>query len=171
VHGKPSFRLASYSPERLEETVAENLACLGRILGFNRDHGILFFRITSDLVPFASHPAMDSPWQDRLGGLFRETGRIIRDSGIRISMHPDQYILINAPDEAVVRRSIAELRYHAEVLDLMGLDTTARIQIHVGGVYGDREASIRRFADRAAGLDEAAAPARHRERRPPVPAR
>ncbi|MDD1665292.1 MAG: hypothetical protein LUQ32_08035 [Methanomicrobiales archaeon] len=120
-----------------------------KILEFNRDHGILFFRITSDIVPFASHPVIDLPWQDRFRAQIGEIGRLIRDSGMRISMHPDQFILINAPDETIVERSIAELRYHAEVLDLMDLDTTAKIQIHVGGVFGDREASIRRFIDRA----------------------
>jgi len=150
-----TFRLASYSGERLMETVAGNLACLRKILSFNRDHGILFFRITSDLVPFASHPVMDLPWQERFREQFGEIGRLIRDSGMRISMHPDQFILINATDDAIVARSIAELRYHAEVLDLMDLDTTAKIQIHVGGVYGDREAGIRRFIGRAGDLDEA----------------
>jgi UV DNA damage endonuclease len=150
-----TFRLSSYSHERLQATVAENLACLERILSFNRDHGILFFRITSDLIPFASHPVMDFPWQGRFREEFREIGRSIRDSGTRISMHPDQFTLINAPDEGIFRRSVAELRYHAGVLDLMGLDTGAKIQIHVGGLYGDREASIRRFTERAGGLDEA----------------
>ncbi len=150
-----TFRLASYSGERLMATVAGNLACLQKILSFNRDHGILFFRITSDLVPFASHPVIDIPWQDRFLEQFREIGKFIRDSGIRVSMHPDQFILINATEGTIVGRSIAELRYHAEVLDLMNLDTTAKVQIHVGGVYRDREASIRRFIERAVGLDEA----------------
>ena len=150
-----TFRLASYSGGRVEETVAGNLDCLERILRFNLDHGILFFRITSDLVPFASHPVMDFPWQDRFREQFRGIGRLIRDSGIRISMHPDQFVLINATDAGIVDRSVAELRYQAGVLDLMELDTTAKIQIHVGGLYGDREAAIRRFVDRAAGLDEA----------------
>jgi UV DNA damage endonuclease len=150
-----TFRLVSYSEERLMETVAGNLACLAKILRYNRDHAILFFRITSDLVPFASHPVMDIPWQDRFREQFGEIGKFIRDSGMRTSMHPDQFILINATEGEIVRRSIAELRYHAEVLDLMNLDTTAKIQIHVGGVYRDREASIRRFIERAGELDEA----------------
>lgn len=60
-------------------------------------------------------------------------------------MHPDQFIILNAPDPAVVKRSTAELRYHAEVLDRMGLPDTAKIQLHAGGVYGNKEESIGRF--------------------------
>ena len=70
-------------------------------------------------------------------------------------MHPDQFILLNAKDPDILDRSIAELAYHASVLDLLGLDTTAKLQLHVGGVYGDREGSIARFIDRYLNLDEA----------------
>jgi UV DNA damage endonuclease len=68
-------------------------------------------------------------------------------------MHPDQFVLLNSPDEGVVDRSIRELAYQVSILDLMGLDRTAKIQIHVGGVYGDKAASIDRFVENYADLD------------------
>ncbi len=145
--GDQSFRLGSYSDERLKSTVAGNLACLKRILEWNRDHGLLFFRISSDLVPFASHPVCTLPWQDLFSREFSEIGDIIRKERIRISMHPDQFIILNALDPAIVRRSEAELLYHAEVLDLIGLDLSAKIQIHIGGLYGDRVAGMKRFIE------------------------
>jgi UV DNA damage endonuclease len=70
-------------------------------------------------------------------------------------MHPDQFTLINSLDLEIFTRSISELRYHAEVLDLMGLDTTAKIQIHVGGVYKEKEKSIKRFISRYRKLGNA----------------
>lgn len=149
-----TFRLASYSRDRLYATVAANLACLETILDFNRDHSLLFFRISSDLVPFASHPVCSDPWQEACGPAFARIGRRIREEGHRVSMHPDQFVLINALDPGIVERSVAELAYHAEVLDLFGLDATAKVQVHVGGVYGDREASTRRFVDAYGRLPE-----------------
>jgi UV DNA damage endonuclease len=149
-----TFRLASYSAERLHETVRWNLDCLERILEFNQANGLLFFRITSDLVPFASHPVCVFPWQEEFASRFFALGEFIRRHGMRISMHPDQFTLINSPDEGIFRRSVAELDYHARVLDLLGLDTTARIQIHAGGVYNDKPASLDRFGRRFAQLPE-----------------
>jgi UV DNA damage endonuclease len=66
---------------------------------------------------------------------------------MRVSMHPDQFVLLNAKDEKIVRSSIRELEYHCRLLDLMKLPVTAKVQIHVGGVYGDKPASIDRFVE------------------------
>lgn len=150
-----TFRLASYSDERLLGIVKENIACLQRILAWNKAHGILFFRITSDLVPFASHPTCEAHWQEEFADELASTGRFVRDAGMRISMHPDQFIILNAPDPGIVERSIAELRYHAAVMDLMGLPVSAKIQLHVGGVYGDAESARNRFVRTYDSLDPA----------------
>ncbi len=148
-----TFRLSSYTDDRLRDTVRENLACLGKILAYNKNHNLLFFRITSDLVPFASHPVCNFPWQEFFSEGFELLGEYIRKHGFRISMHPDQFVLLNAPDEEVLRRSIADLVYQVQVLDLMGLDHSAKVQIHVGGVYGNKTASIDRFVKRFDLLD------------------
>jgi UV DNA damage endonuclease len=149
-----TFRLRSYSPERLLQTVGANLLCLRRILEFNRENGLLFFRITSDLVPFASHPVCAVPWPETFAGEFAKLGDFIRAGRMRISMHPDQFTLLNSPDPDIFNRSAAELLYHARILDLLGLDLTARIQIHGGGVYGDKGKSLDRFCRRFEKLDQ-----------------
>lgn len=147
-----TFRLKSWSEERFISVVAENLACLSRILAFNAEHDLLFFRVTSDLVPFASHAVNTLDWPEIFAEEFAGIGRLVRDHGMRISMHPDQFTLLTSHDEGVGERSVAELMYHTAVLDAMGLDTTAKVQIHLGGVYGDREAAVGRFLDRYRAL-------------------
>jgi UV DNA damage endonuclease len=140
-----TFRLASYSEKRLVEMVTQNLDCLDQVLRWNAEHGIGFFRITSDLVPFASHPVCRCDWAGRFGDRFRALGRFIQRHRMRVSMHPDQFVLINALDPDIVASSTRELEYHARVLDLMELPASAKVQIHIGGVYGDKPASLRRF--------------------------
>ena len=140
-----TFRLASYSASRVEQAVAGNLACLQRILEFNVAHGLLFFRISSDIVPFGSHPVNTFPWQTRFAAEFRAIGDYVRAHNMRVSLHPDQFVVLNSPDAGIVARSVAELEYQGAMLDLMGLDSTAKLQIHVGGLYGDREAAMARF--------------------------
>lgn len=153
-----TFRLASYFDELLLATVAGNIACLEKILEWNVRNNILFFRITSDLVPFASHPVCTADWKGHFKKEFRRIGKFIRDHDIRISMHPDQFIVLNAKAPDVVERSIAELTYHAQVLDMMELPNSAKIQLHVGGVYGNKEESIERFVQ----VYETLPPAIHR---------
>jgi len=130
-----TFRLKNYSKENLIEKVTNNLNCLRKILEFNAKNNLLFFRISSDLVPFASHPVCRFDWVKHFKREFKEIGDYIKKNNIRISMHPDQFVLINAKDKDIVKRSIKELDYHCSVLDAMGLDGSAKVQIHVGGVY------------------------------------
>jgi len=153
--GNKTFRLKSYSESRLIEAVNNNLSCLLKILRFNLENRILFFRITSDLIPFASHPICKFKWQLHFKDRFKEIGRFIKKHRLRISMHPDQFTLINSINEEIFNRSRRELLYHARVLDLMGLGPDAKIQIHIGGVYGDKPSSIKRFISRFNLLDMA----------------
>jgi len=146
------FRIANYSEERLRSAVAGNLRCLSRMLEFNAANGLLFFRVGSGIVPFASHPICRLRWSDEFAMEFAEAGRFAKDKGMRITMHQAQFILLNSPDRGIVERSVAELEYHCRVLDLMGLDQSAKVQIHIGGAYGDRQAALARFAEECGRL-------------------
>lgn len=149
-----TFRLKNYSQEKLIETIAINLDCLRKILEFNKDHRIHFFRITSDLIPFGSHPIIDVNWQERFKLEFQSMGRYINANNMRITMHPGQYTVLNSNNPKVYYKSIEDLKYHVEILDLLGLDSTAKVQIHVGGVYGDKDKSINRFIKRFTSLNQ-----------------
>lgn len=125
--------------------MSQNLACLQRMLEFNRHHNLLFLRLSSDIIPFASHPICQIDWPTHFGEQLTAIGAYIRQNQFRISMHPDQFVLLNSPHPHIIAASIAELQYHQKLLDSLGLDDTAKIQIHVGGVYGDKVAAVERF--------------------------
>ena len=126
-----TFRLKSYTESRVRQTVKKNLECLRIILQFNLEHKLFFFRISSDLVPFASHPINKFNWQGHFQEEFEEIGEFITKNRMRISMHPDQFTLINSIKEDIFERSKNELKYHAQILDLtetryIGKDSNSR---------------------------------------------
>ncbi len=149
-----TMRLKSFSEKTFLEKAAKNLQCLKEILQFNLNNELLFFRISSDLIPFASHPVNQIKWQKIFRTELTEIGNFIKTNGIRISMHPDQFNVLNSTSEEIVKRSILELLYHCELLDCMELEADAKVQIHVGGVYNDKNASIKRFIQRYKKLPE-----------------
>jgi UV DNA damage endonuclease len=140
-----TFRLANFSEEKLINKVDNNLSCLEKILEYNIKQGFLFFRISSDIIPFAGHEINLFDWGKYFKKRLEAIGQYIKENDIRISMHPDQFVLLNSLNPEIIKRSILELKWQVKFLDIMDLDETAKIQIHVGGVYGDKEASIKRF--------------------------
>jgi UV DNA damage endonuclease len=152
--GAKTFRLKSYSHQKFIETTKNNLDCLLTMLKFNVENNLLFFRITSRLIPFASHPIMDFDWKCYFKDDFDEISEFIHENDIRISMHPGQFVVINSKDPEVFERGLNELKYHSEVFDILKLDSTAKMQVHVGGVYGNKEKSMERFIERYKNLDK-----------------
>lgn len=140
-----TFRLGNYSRERLINAILNNLECLNLILQFNVRSGLKFFRISSDIIIFVSHSIMDFPWQKFFLKKFLKIGKFIKENNMRMSMHPDQFVLINSLRDEIVEKSFRDLIWHSELFDLMELDETAKVQIHVGGVYGNKESATKRF--------------------------
>jgi UV DNA damage endonuclease len=149
-----TFRVASFSEERAIATISSNLRVLRQILEWNLERGILYFRISSGTIPLASHPVMTFDWKTHFADELREIGTFIVENGMRTNVHPGQYTLINSNRPEVVQASILELQYHADLLDLMGMDDSHKIQLHTGGVYGDKPAAMDRFVNEYARLDE-----------------
>ncbi|GAB6138707.1 UV DNA damage repair endonuclease UvsE [Halanaerobaculum tunisiense] len=133
---------------KLNSLLEENLANTLRILQFNLAKEIKVYRLSSDIVPFATHPVTDgwdyiSAGQDKLA----EIGDFIKGNNLRVSMHPGQYTVLNSNKEDVVERAIADLEYHSQLLQAMNLDPSYKLVLHIGGVYGNKEEAIVRFKD------------------------
>jgi UV DNA damage endonuclease len=146
-------RLRNATPERILELASANLQSLQPILEWNVAHGIELFRITSDLIPFGSHPANTVPWWQILKPQFARLGEFIVNNRLRVSMHPGQFTILNSPRRDVVANSVKELEYHAAVLDALGVDNSHKIVMHLGGIYQEKRESLSRFIENCKGLD------------------
>jgi UV DNA damage endonuclease len=118
---------------------------------------IRMYRMSSDFVPYYTHPDMPQfhGQLDEAREELAQLGALAQKYRIRLSLHPSQYIILNAQDEDVARKSIADLNAQARLLDLLGCGPESVVVTHVGGVYGDRLQSRQRFIDRFHTLPEA----------------
>jgi UV DNA damage endonuclease len=150
-----SLRLASLKDEdRLRSLIRENIGGLCEILRWNADHDIGLFRMGQNLIPFSSHPSFPYDWESVHGDELRESGELARSLGIRLSMHPGQYIQPSSLKPDVVERSVNELRTTARILTLLsGPDSV--LVLHLGGANGDKSATARRFVEVMHGEEEA----------------
>ena len=131
---------------KIRRLARENLQNTLRILRYNAAHGIMLYRFSSRLIPLATHAIIqDWDYTGQLARELREIGTFIREHGLRVSFHPDQFIVLNSPDPAIVKSAIKDLQYHNQLLDSMGLGSAAKIVLHVGGVYKNKEAALERF--------------------------
>jgi UV DNA damage endonuclease len=149
-------RLVNATRSRLRGLIRENLDALHRVVGFLERRDILLYRISSGLIPFGSHPVNTLKWWEEFAADFDAVGRRLRHLGVRVSMHPGQFTVLNSRSPDMVESAVAELEYHARLLDLLGVGAAAKIVVHVGGMQGgSEEMALDRFCSVAARLPDA----------------
>lgn len=145
--------LKNATEERLLWLIGHNLDALERLIDYNIHNGIRLFRISSDLIPFGSSFTAALTWQEHFADKLTAIGAKIRRAGMRVSMHPGQYTVLNSPDASVAARAADDLRYHAGVLDGLGLGPEHKLILHLGGVYGDKKQAENRFLQHYLALE------------------
>jgi UV DNA damage endonuclease len=128
----------------------DNCKDLYKILEWNNENGFNFFRITSNLFPWSSeYKLSDMPDYDEICDILSKAGRYAIDNDIRITSHPGPFNVLTSPHEHVVENCINDLSIHGEVFDLMNLSRTPynKINIHIGGAYGDKVSAMERFCE------------------------
>ncbi|MFC4401979.1 UV DNA damage repair endonuclease UvsE [Gracilibacillus xinjiangensis] len=131
--------------EKLYYLTLQNLKNTKRTLYYNIAHGIELYRMSSSIVPLATHPEVKWDYVTPFSYLFKEIGELVKENNLRVSFHPNQFTLFTSPQEHVTSNAIIDMAYHYEMLKAMGLDKDANINIHVGGAYGNKPEAIGRF--------------------------
>ena len=100
----------------------------------------------SELFPHKANPKIEPYDFDFAKDLLKQIGKKALGYNQRITMHPGQHIVVGTPNETALKNAILDLEYHAEMLDLMGCGKDSVIVIHGGGLYGNKEETIQRWA-------------------------
>jgi UV DNA damage endonuclease len=147
VLGKPGFK--SNDSRRWESGphLKFSLAYLDEIFDYLDASNIRMYRMASDLAPYATHPDMPQFHKQvkECSRQLKTAGDRARKLDLRLSFHPSQYVVLNSPDDALVKKSVWDVESQAEMLDCMELGPEAVVVIHVGGAYGDRRAGCERW--------------------------
>ncbi|WP_379127665.1 UV DNA damage repair endonuclease UvsE [Paenibacillus sp. sgz500958] len=138
---------------KLESIARVNLHNTLRLLRHNAASDIQVYRLTSKLIPLATHPDLQE-WDPfaALEDAFIEVGDYVKKHGMRVSFHPDHFTVLSTPRPEVLESSIRDLQHHVRMLQAMGLSATAKNNIHIGGAYGDKPSAAARFKEQFADL-------------------
>jgi UV DNA damage endonuclease len=130
------------------ELALANAKDLDKIISWNILNDYKFFRITSGLAPWKS----EYEWEDLkdlkwIKLYLHSAGVKVNTHGVRITSHPGPFNVLTSPHEHVVKNCIGDLTMHGDTFDMMGLSRTPynKINIHIGGAYGDKPKSMERF--------------------------
>ena len=130
------------------ELALANAMDLDKIIDWNILNGYNFFRITSGLAPWKS----EYEWEDlkdifRIKTHLRSAGIKAKTHNLRITSHPGPFNVLTSPHPHVVDNCVKDLTMHGDVFDMLELTRTPynKINIHIGGAYGDKESAMERF--------------------------
>ena len=157
IVGRPGLKASDTRRWQNNPHLSVSLAYLRDILSYLQQIDVRLYRLSSDLAPYATHPDMPRFHSqiDECADELAAVGKVARQSDIRLSFHPGPHTVLNSPDETIAAKAMADLRAQTKILDLMGLGIEAVINIHVGGLYGDKQAAIARFVERVRSLPQA----------------
>ena len=141
------------------ELVLQNVSDLYQIIEWNEQNNIKFFRLSSEMFPWASEYYEDwgkFPNIEEITNILRDCGNLATKYGHRITSHPGPFNVLVSPNENVVQNTITDLTIHADIFDFMGLSKTPynKLNIHCNGVYGDKQSAMDRFCKNFERLPE-----------------
>ncbi|WAO92521.1 UV-damage endonuclease [Fusarium falciforme] len=149
-------------PERglkyVQELGLANARDIVKMIRWNHKYGIKFMRLSSEMFPFASHEEYGYKLAPFAADVLAEAGKVAAELGHRLTTHPGQFTQIGSPRKEVVAAAIRDLEYHDEMLSLLKLpdqmDRDAVMILHMGGTYGDKEATLNRFRENYVKLSD-----------------
>jgi UV DNA damage endonuclease len=125
-----------------------NVQDLYKILAWNTQNNINFYRMSSDMFPWASEYGIyNLPNIEEISKILTKCGDWAKNNNQRLTFHPGPFNKLTSSNERVTKNTIKDLTVHADILDIMGLSNTHynKINIHVGATYKNKQAAVDQF--------------------------
>ena len=132
----------------LGELFEQNIDNLAEIVKWNAANGFTLYRMSSDMSPWCSEYNLeDLPNWEACQRKLKSVGDYARETGQRLSFHPGAFTVLAGKNPSTLKKSLHELEIHGAIMDTLGMPRSryAKINIHLGGAYGDKESAITRF--------------------------
>ena len=130
------------------ELALQNVRDLNKILQWNLENDIYFYRLSSDIIPWASEYEMEElPDYGLILAVCKKAGNFAKQHGMRLTSHPGPFNKLASPKERVFQLTYKDLKVHGDLFDMIGLPRTpyAKLNIHVGAAYGDKPFALDNF--------------------------
>ena len=130
------------------ELALQNVRDLYKILQWNLENNIYFYRLSSDIIPWASEYEMEElPDYGLILAACKKVGNFARQHNIRLTSHPGPFNKLASPKERVFQLTYNDLKVHGDLFDMIGLPRTpyAKLNIHVGAAYGNKPFALDNF--------------------------
>jgi len=141
----------------VSELSLQNVKDLETHIHWNNEFDIKLFRLSSQIFPWMEEYNWEDlkDW-DEIKSLMLQIGKYAKEYNQRLTMHPGPFHCLASPNPKVVERTIIGLNKHSEQFDMMGYKPSHhnKINIHVGGAYGDKDAALSRFCENFKLLSE-----------------
>lgn len=134
----------NYNASKLLEITKGNLEALNEIIKYNIKNNFHFYRLTSKLVPLATHNKVSFDYIAPLKDEYKKISKLINDNNIRVDTHPDQFAVLNSMDSKIVKNTVEILEYHYKIMDSLKIKDKIII-LHVGSSACGKKASVTRF--------------------------
>lgn len=138
-------KLGSKANEKLDSVIKNNFESLEKILKYNIKNDIIFFRMTSELIPLVSHPNVIYDFITPYKSYYEKIGNIIKENNLRVDLHPSAYTVLNSINDDVVNSTINILEFYQKMYDCMKIKS--KIVLHVGSKIGGKKSGIKRFIE------------------------
>lgn len=144
----------NFTVESAKEKAIKNILDIIPMIKWNVEHGIKCLRLSSDIFPHFTDEETESYSIDFAKDAFEKVAKVIKDSKMRILMHPAQFCQVGAASQKVFDKTVWDLGHHADILDALGVDNNGVLIVHGGGVYGDKEKTKLRWIKQFKNLPE-----------------